>query len=42
MVDAKAEIYRLAEVLTGPGRRRQWSEEAKAQIVSDALQQVLA
>ena len=38
MVDAKAEIYRLAEVLTGPGRRRQWSEEAKAQIVSDALQ----
>jgi len=26
--DAKAEMYRRVEVLTGPGRRRQWSEEA--------------
>jgi transposase len=36
--DAKAEVYRRVEVLTGPGRRRQWSEEAKARIVSEAMQ----
>ena len=36
--DAKAEVYRRVEVLTGPGRRRQWSEEAKARIVSEAWQ----
>ena len=36
--DAKAEVSRRVEVLTGPGRRRQWSEEAKARIVSEAWQ----
>jgi hypothetical protein len=36
--DAKAEMVRRMEVLAGPGRRRQWSEEAKARIVSEALQ----
>ncbi|WP_368417950.1 transposase, partial [Rhodovarius sp.] len=36
--DAKAEVYRRVEVLTGPSRRRQWSEEAKARIVSEAMQ----
>ncbi|PWC26464.1 transposase, partial [Teichococcus aestuarii] len=29
--------YRRVEVLTGPGRRRRWSEEAKAQIVAETL-----
>ena len=36
--DAKAEMYRRVEPLTGPGRRRQWSEGAKARIVSEAMQ----
>lgn len=34
--DAKAE-YRRVEVLTGPGRRRRWSAEDKAQIVAEAM-----
>jgi transposase len=29
--------YRRIEILTGPGRRRRWSAEEKAQIVSEAL-----
>jgi transposase len=29
--------YRRIEVLTGPGRRRQWSAEQKAQIVAESL-----
>ena len=29
--------YRRVEVLTGPGRRRQWSDEAKARIVAEAM-----
>ena len=36
--DAKAEVSRRVEVLTRPSRRRQWSEEAKARIVSEAMQ----
>ena len=36
--DAKAEMYRRIEPPTGPGRRRQWSEGAKARIVSEAMQ----
>lgn len=34
--DLKAE-YRRVEVLTGPGRRRRWSTEEKAQIVAEAM-----
>ena len=34
--DLKAE-YRRVEVLTGPGRRRRWSVEEKAQIVAEAM-----
>ena len=29
--------YRRIEVLTGPGRRRRWSEAEKAQIVAESL-----
>ena len=32
--DAKAS-YRRIEVLTGPGRRRQWSDEEKARILAE-------
>lgn len=35
--DAGGRGYRRVEVLTGPGRRRRWSEEAKAQIVAETL-----
>lgn len=35
--DAKGGVYRRVEVLTGPGRRRKWSSEAKARIVAEAL-----
>jgi transposase len=35
--DAKDSLYRRVEVLTGPGRRRRWSSEAKARIVAEAL-----
>jgi transposase len=34
--DAKAG-FRRVEVLTGPGRRRRWSEEEKARIVAETL-----
>ena len=34
--DAKAG-YRRVELLTGPGRRRRWSPEEKARIVSETL-----
>jgi transposase len=34
--DAKGE-YRRVEVLTGPGRRRSWSADEKARIVSETL-----
>jgi transposase len=30
--------YRRVEVLTGPGRRRKWSNDAKARIVEETLQ----
>lgn len=36
--DARAGGYHRVEVLTGPGRRRQWSDEAKARIVSETLE----
>ncbi len=29
--------YRRVEVLTGPGRRRRWSAESKAQVVAESL-----
>lgn len=29
--------YRRVEVLTGPGRRRQWSDEQKARVVAEAM-----
>jgi transposase len=35
--DANGRGYRRVEVLTGPGRRRRWSEEAKARIVAETL-----
>ncbi|MXP65956.1 transposase [Roseomonas sp. M0104] len=35
--DASGGGYRRVEVLTGPGRRRRWSEEAKARIVAETL-----
>ncbi len=34
--DARAG-YRRIEVLTGPGRRRRWSAESKAQVVAESL-----
>ena len=34
--DARAG-YRRVEVLTGPGRRRRWSAESKAQVVVESL-----
>ncbi len=36
--DASGAGYRRIEVLTGPGRRRRWSEEDKARIVAEALE----
>lgn len=35
--DAKAAGFRRIEVLTGPGRRRRWSDEEKARIVAETL-----
>jgi transposase len=35
--DAKG-VYRRIEVLTGPGRRRQWSVAEKARIVAESLE----
>jgi Transposase and inactivated derivatives len=36
MCDAKAEGYRRVEVLTGPRRRRDWSEDDKARAVAES------
>jgi transposase len=36
--DAKDRGYRRIEVLTGPGRRRKWSDDDKARIVAETLQ----
>jgi transposase len=36
--DAKAGGYRRVEVLTGPGRRRKWSDDDKARIVAETLE----
>ena len=35
--DAKNGGFRRIEVLTGPGRRRRWSEDSKARIVAETL-----
>src|SRR5215207_66392 len=35
--DAKDRGYRRVEVLTGPGRRRKWSDDDKARIVEETL-----
>ena len=35
--DAKGGGYRRVEVLTGPGRRRKWSDDDKARIVAETL-----
>jgi transposase len=35
--DAKDAGYRRVEVLTGPGRRRKWSEDDKTRIVEETL-----
>jgi transposase len=34
--DAKV-VYRRVEVLTGPGRRRRWSDEQKALVAAEAM-----
>src|SRR6478672_9378173 len=36
--DAKGGGHRKIEVLTGPGRRRRWSDEQKSQIVAETLE----
>ena len=36
--DAKGFGYRRIEVLTGPGRRRRWSDDDKARIVAETAQ----
>jgi len=36
--DAKGVGYRRVEVLTGPGRRRQWSDDDKAKIVAETAE----
>ena len=36
--DASGGGYRRVEVLTGPARRRRWSDEAKARIVAETLE----
>lgn len=36
MSDAKAEGYRRVEVLTGPRRRRDWSDDDKARAVAES------
>ena len=36
--DAKGGGYRRVEVLTGPGRRRRWSDADKARIVAETLE----
>ena len=36
MSDAKTEGYRRVEVLTGPRRRREWSEEDKARAMAES------
>ena len=36
--DAKGGGYRRGEVLTGPGRRRKWSDDEKARIVAETLE----
>ncbi len=35
--DAKGGGFRRVEVLTGPGRRRKWSDDDKARIVAETL-----
>jgi transposase len=36
-VDRKSEEFRRIEVITGVGRRRRWTAEAKARIVAESL-----
>jgi transposase len=36
--DAKDVGYRRIEVLTGPGRRRKWSDDDKARIIAETLE----
>ena len=36
--DAKSGGFRRLEVLTGPGRRRKWSDDTKAWIVAETLE----
>jgi transposase len=36
--DAKGIGYRRIEVLTGPGRRRRWSDDDKAKVVAETLE----
>ena len=36
--DAKGGGFRRIEVLTGPGRRRKWSDDGKGRIVAETLE----
>lgn len=36
--DAKGGGYRRVEVLTGPGRRRRWSDDDKARLIAETAQ----
>ena len=36
--DTKGGGYRRVEVLTGPGRRRKWSDDDKARVVAETLE----
>jgi transposase len=36
--DTSAGGYRRVEVLTGPARRRRWSDEVKTRIVAETLE----
>ena len=36
--DAKGGGFRRIEVLTGPGRRRKWSDDDKARVVAETLE----
>jgi transposase len=36
--DAKGTGYRRIEVLTGPGRRRKWSDDDKARVIAETME----
>jgi hypothetical protein len=38
-LDGEADTFRRIEVITGTGRRRRWSEEVRAGIVAETLEE---